>query len=132
MPSMKHAPAQKQGEHAFTSTEWRDRAACLDQDPELFFPIANPARGTTPEIEEAKAVCRRCPVQPDCLAWALATEQRDGVWGGLSERELDKALREQRRTRAAAAAAAGLPAPRRAKVTGVQGQRRPAAAGRAS
>ena len=40
---------------------WRDRAACLDEDPELFFPIGNTGPAIL-QIEEAKAVCRRCEV----------------------------------------------------------------------
>jgi WhiB family redox-sensing transcriptional regulator len=66
--------------------DWRHEAACRDEDPELFFPI-----GTTGpalhQIDEAKAVCRRCTVNTDCLDWALETGQDAGVWGGLSEDE---------------------------------------------
>jgi WhiB family transcriptional regulator, redox-sensing transcriptional regulator len=65
---------------------WRHRAACRSEDPELFFPI-----GTTElaldQLASAKSVCRRCPVAGECLAWALDTDQRHGVWGGLSEVE---------------------------------------------
>jgi WhiB family redox-sensing transcriptional regulator len=66
--------------------DWRHEAACRDEDPELFFPI-----GTTGpalhQIEDAKAVCRRCDVVTDCLDWALSSGQDAGVWGGLSEDE---------------------------------------------
>lgn len=41
--------------------DWRHRAACLDEDPELFFPIGNTGPALL-QIEEAKAVCRRCDV----------------------------------------------------------------------
>src|SRR4051812_16351319 len=41
--------------------DWRDRAACLDEDPELFFPIGNTGPAIL-QIEEAKVVCRRCEV----------------------------------------------------------------------
>lgn len=74
--------------------DWRAEAGCLDQNPELFFPI-----GTTgpalDQAERAKAVCRRCKVITQCLAWAQATGQDAGVWGGLSEDE----RRTLRRTR---------------------------------
>jgi WhiB family redox-sensing transcriptional regulator len=65
---------------------WRDRAACLGENPELFFPDGNtsPARLQT---EKAKAVCRRCPVVEACLKWAMQSGQDAGVWGGLSESE---------------------------------------------
>ena len=49
--------------------DWRDRAACLDEDPELFFPIGNTGPAIL-QIEEAKAVCRRCEVIDTCLKWA--------------------------------------------------------------
>jgi WhiB family redox-sensing transcriptional regulator len=60
---------------------WRDRAACLNEDPELFFPIGNTGPALI-QIEEAKAVCRRCEVIGDCLSWAMDSRQEDGVWGG--------------------------------------------------
>jgi WhiB family transcriptional regulator, redox-sensing transcriptional regulator len=76
---------------------WRQEAACLDEDPELFFPV-----GTTgPALEQlarAKAVCRTCDVIEDCLEWALDTHQDAGVWGGTSEDER-RALRRARQRR---------------------------------
>jgi WhiB family redox-sensing transcriptional regulator len=65
---------------------WRDRAACLGEDPELFFPDGN-TRPALVQAEEAKAVCRRCEVTATCLKWALESGQEAGVWGGLSEEE---------------------------------------------
>jgi WhiB family redox-sensing transcriptional regulator len=65
---------------------WRDRSACLPEDPELFFPIGNTGPALL-QIEMAKAVCRRCEVVETCLRWALETGQDAGVWGGLSEDE---------------------------------------------
>lgn len=68
------------------SMKWRDDAACLDEDPELFFPIGakEPAQF---QIEEAKQVCSRCDVRGACLLWALQVGEQYGVWGGLSEDE---------------------------------------------
>lgn len=66
--------------------DWRDRAACLGEDPELFFPIGTTGPGLR-QVAQAKSVCRGCPVAVECLAWALDTDQRQGVWGGLSEDE---------------------------------------------
>jgi WhiB family redox-sensing transcriptional regulator len=65
---------------------WRDRAACLGEDPELFFPEGN-AGPALLQLEEAKAVCRRCAVAETCLKWALESGQDAGVWGGMSEDE---------------------------------------------
>jgi WhiB family redox-sensing transcriptional regulator len=65
---------------------WRDHAACLDENPELFFPIGN-ADPAFHQIEQAKVVCRRCEVVQTCLSWAIDSRQDAGVWGGLSEDE---------------------------------------------
>jgi len=62
-------------------------------DPELFFPIGTTGPAAL-QVEEAKAVCRRCPVVNDCLQWALASGQDAGVWGGLDEDER-RALRRR-------------------------------------
>jgi WhiB family transcriptional regulator, redox-sensing transcriptional regulator len=65
---------------------WRDDAACRDADPDLFFPV-----GTTGlrlgQINVAKRMCQACPVQTQCLAWALDHGITDGVWGGTTEDE---------------------------------------------
>ena len=66
--------------------DWRHRAVCRDEDPELFFPIGTSGPALL-QIEQAKAVCRRCSVSEECLRWALATGQDAGVWGGMSEEE---------------------------------------------
>lgn len=73
--------------------DWRHRAVCRDEDPELFFPVGS---GGPPlqQIAEAKAVCRRCEVASECLAWALETGQDAGVWGGMTEDER-RALRRR-------------------------------------
>jgi len=73
--------------------EWRLESACQDTDPDLFFPV-----GTTgpaiEQIEAAKAVCGICPVQSQCLEFALATNQDSGVWGGTSEDERRRLRRQ--------------------------------------
>lgn len=60
---------------------WVSRANCRGIDPDLFFP----ERGAS--TRDAKEVCRGCRVREDCLVFALATGQKFGIWGGLSERE---------------------------------------------
>ncbi|MFE7118528.1 WhiB family transcriptional regulator [Streptomyces sp. NPDC057654] len=78
------------------STEWLLLAACREEEPELFFPIGN----TTPALlqtEEAKDVCRRCPVMEQCRRWALETAEEYGIWGGLSENERSAARRRAAR-----------------------------------
>ena len=65
---------------------WRAQALCRDTDPELFFPIGTTGAALV-QIEQARAVCRQCPVQTDCLDFALTTNQDSGIWGGTSEEE---------------------------------------------
>jgi WhiB family redox-sensing transcriptional regulator len=60
---------------------WMGDALCAQTDPEAFFPEKG---GST---REAKAICRSCAVQAECLDWALDHDERFGIWGGLSERE---------------------------------------------
>lgn len=75
--------------------DWRQRAACRDEDPELFFPIGTGGPALV-QTEQAKAVCHRCPVIDPCLEWAVETNQSTGVWGGMNETER-LALRRRRR-----------------------------------
>ncbi|MFJ9520658.1 WhiB family transcriptional regulator [Kitasatospora sp. NPDC101801] len=82
--------------------DWRHRATCREEDPELFFPVGNTGPALL-QIEEAKAVCRRCPVRDVCLAWAFDAGQDAGVWGGLSEDERRSMKRRAARRRAKSA-----------------------------
>jgi WhiB family transcriptional regulator, redox-sensing transcriptional regulator len=77
--------------------DWRHRAACRDEDPELFFPIGTTGPALL-QVDEAKAVCRRCEAVDECLSWALDSDQDAGVWGGLSEDERRAARRRRVRT----------------------------------
>ncbi|MER5781287.1 WhiB family transcriptional regulator [Streptomyces mobaraensis] len=78
--------------------DWRHNAVCREEDPELFFPIGNTGPALL-QIEEAKAVCRHCPVMEQCLQWALESGQDFGVWGGLSEDERRAMKRRAARNR---------------------------------
>jgi WhiB family transcriptional regulator, redox-sensing transcriptional regulator len=61
--------------------DWQGSALCAQIDPELFFP----EKGCS--AREAKSICGGCVVRAECLDYALAHDERFGVWGGLSERE---------------------------------------------
>ncbi len=61
--------------------EWQEEALCAQTDPEAFFPEKG---GST---REAKRICTGCEVRVECLEYALAHDERFGIWGGLSERE---------------------------------------------
>jgi WhiB family redox-sensing transcriptional regulator len=65
----------------FIDQPWADQALCAQTDPEAFFP----EKGGSTRV--AKATCAKCFVQAECLDWALSTNERFGIWGGLSERE---------------------------------------------
>ena len=75
--------------HDWDVDDWRERAACRDTDPALFFPIGSTGPALE-QIDAAKAVCRQCEAQGECLEFALATNQEAGVWGGTSEEERRK------------------------------------------
>jgi WhiB family redox-sensing transcriptional regulator len=64
--------------------DWQERALCAQTDPEAFFPEKG---GST---REAKKGCLSCEVRAECLEYALAHDERFGIWGGLSERERRK------------------------------------------
>ncbi|MEZ7005610.1 WhiB family transcriptional regulator [Streptomyces sp. AD55] len=82
-PTMPAAPAPN----------WAN-AACLNEDPDLFFPAGTLATAHI-QIEKARQVCRRCPLTTQCLTWALDVGEHAGVWGGLCEEERRKLLRRR-------------------------------------
>lgn len=63
---------------------WQGDALCAQTDPEAFFPEKG---GST---RDAKRICAGCEVKAQCLEYALANDERFGIWGGLSERERRK------------------------------------------
>lgn len=81
MPGSRPFPTLQGLAPAPSSSAWRDEALCAQTDPESFFPDKG---GST---REAKELCALCPVQPECLEFAVAHDERFGVWGGLSERD---------------------------------------------
>jgi WhiB family redox-sensing transcriptional regulator len=71
---------------------WQSRAACRGVDTEIFFP------NTDEEAEPAKAICGACPVRDSCLEHALSDREREGVWGGATERERRRIIRQRRKS----------------------------------
>ena len=76
-------------EHEETPGDWRLAALCAQADPEAFFP----EKGESSRA--ALAICLRCPVRRECLAFALEHDERYGVWGGTTEMQR-RELRRQR------------------------------------
>ena len=72
------------GEPEEGGLSWQERSLCAQTDPEAFFPEKG---GST---RDAKKVCVGCEVRAECLEYALANDERFGIWGGLSERERRK------------------------------------------
>ncbi|MCY1544325.1 Transcriptional regulator WhiB [compost metagenome] len=66
---------------------WRADALCAQTSPEAFFPEKGGSN------RDAKKVCGNCAVRATCLEYALANDERFGVWGGLSERDRRKLRR---------------------------------------
>jgi WhiB family transcriptional regulator, redox-sensing transcriptional regulator len=79
---------------------WMLRASCRDAAPGEFFPSDGVG------VERARRVCAECPVTSECLEYALTYRIDHGVWGGCSERERRRILR-QRRVTASLSAPAG-------------------------
>lgn len=65
---------------------WRDFAACRGAGPTIFFPVTETAAATA----AAAAVCDGCAARDACLAFALATRQDHGIWGGMPTEERKK------------------------------------------
>ncbi|WP_026402767.1 WhiB family transcriptional regulator [Actinomadura rifamycini] len=66
---------------------WTDHAICRGADPDLFFPIGYSAEVLREQELAAKQICGNCPVQVDCLTWALRVGEPDGIWGGTTPEE---------------------------------------------
>ena len=70
---------------------WRRHSACRGLDPDIFYPA------TDEEALAAKRVCSECSVQGTCLEFALQGREKEGVWGGATEKERRRILRQRRR-----------------------------------
>lgn len=71
---------------------WRELGACKGLDPSIFYP------DDESEANDAKAVCTACSVRVACLEYALQSREKQGVWGGATERERRRMVRQRRRT----------------------------------
>lgn len=70
---------------------WMVHAKCRGASPTEFFPSDGMG------VERAQRVCATCPVRMECLEYALEHRIEHGVWGGASERERRRILRQRRR-----------------------------------
>lgn len=70
--------------------DFRFEAQCGDENPDMFFEYKS--KGSSSLIRtniefQAKQICARCPVNLECLEYALRTDQQYGIWGGKNEKE---------------------------------------------
>ena len=72
--------------------KWRELGACKGLDAAIFYPDDDD------DAEDAKAICGGCGVRVACLEHALSTREKVGVWGGATERERRRIVRQRRRT----------------------------------
>ncbi len=77
-----------------SATMWRKHAACRGLDVEVFYPVTEDEA----DAVEGKAICAECPVRQACLEYALANREREGIWGGATERERRRLVRQRRKS----------------------------------
>jgi WhiB family redox-sensing transcriptional regulator len=72
--------------------DWRERGRCKGSDPSVFYP-----EDDDDPAEAAKSICASCIVRPACLEHAITMRERLGVWGGATERERRRMIRQRRK-----------------------------------
>ena len=76
---------------------WRTQASCRTKNAVHFFAPPHFERKPEKDAREgaARALCRSCAVQPECLEYALAVQEPHGIWGGMNELERRLLLRKR-------------------------------------
>lgn len=77
----------------YIDADWPQEAICNQTDPEIFFP----RKGEDHTANKAKHICRQCPVQTQCLDYALKHNEHYGIWGGYNDTERRTLKRQRRR-----------------------------------
>jgi WhiB family redox-sensing transcriptional regulator len=72
--------------------KWWDLGACRGLEATIFYPDDDD------DAETAKAVCAECGVRTTCLEHALSLREKAGVWGGATERDRRRIIRQRRRS----------------------------------
>jgi WhiB family redox-sensing transcriptional regulator len=80
MPQLAMSPSERR-------FAWVSKALCRSADPDELF-----VRGAAQH--RAAMMCRQCPVVTECLADALDNRIEFGVWGGMTERQRRKLIRQ--------------------------------------
>jgi WhiB family redox-sensing transcriptional regulator len=82
------------------ATNWRAASACLNADPDMFFPIAV-GTAASKQVSRALRLCQGCTVRQHCLDFAMQSGEKEGIWGGTTPEERIRARRARNRQPAA-------------------------------
>jgi len=77
-------------------SKWMQDALCREVGGDLWHP--DDGDGQTYLINRALEVCHRCPVELQCLRYALENREMYGVWGGTTQSQRKKLLQLSRKT----------------------------------
>ena len=89
-------PFQKPGTPIFPihpydeNPNWTQHASCKGSTA-LFYP----ERGDNATVRKAKLICTTCPIQQQCLEYALYHNEHIGIWGGYTDRERQRIKRQR-------------------------------------
>ena len=92
--SLQERARRQPGHNVPSGMAWRQQGSCAGSDATVFYPP--PDDDTL--AEQAKEICAMCPVLAQCRDFALTTREKHGVWGGLTERERRRVIRQNRRS----------------------------------
>ena len=81
----------------YDDSSWRAAAECRGENAVYFFAPSHFERKPEKDLREgaARALCRACPVQRECLEHSLTTNESHGIWGGLNELERRRLIRKR-------------------------------------
>ena len=88
------SPARSPESTRRMTNHWRQYARCLGADPEIFYPPPESDDGAV----AAKASCAVGHGREPCLEYSITAREKQGVWGGLDERERRRLVRQRRKT----------------------------------
>jgi WhiB family redox-sensing transcriptional regulator len=69
---------------------WKLAGACRSASTDTFYPASDT------DADPAKAICATCRVAEQCLEYALARREPEGIWGGRTFAERRSIIRRRR------------------------------------
>ena len=78
------------------ASNWRAASACLNTDPDVFFPVAV-GSSASKQVARAMRICAGCTVRQQCLDFAMRSGEKDGIWGGTTPEERIRTRRARNR-----------------------------------